>query len=243
MSTRVRGHHHSWYSPLVQRHMHVRWFGHGGARLLAFPTTMGDHNEWPNRYMPDVLHEHIHKGWLQLWCLGTNHDASWYDKSVHPGERAWRHLQFDRYLTDELLPFTHHVNGNPYVIAAGASFGAFHAMSFGLRHPTRVNRIIGMSGTYDIRGMTQEYSDGNVYACNPFEFIPNEWEQWRLDAMRRQDIIIAIGKGDPHYQQNLDFSGMLWRKGVGNALREWEGFAHDWPYWEQMMLRYVGGHD
>ena len=37
--------------------MHVRWFGEGGARLLAFPTTMGNHNEWPNRYMPDVLRE------------------------------------------------------------------------------------------------------------------------------------------------------------------------------------------
>jgi esterase/lipase superfamily enzyme len=107
-------------------------------------------------------------------------------------------------------------------------------MAFGLRHPTRVHRMIGMSGTYDIRTMTQSYSDGNVYACNPLEFIPNEWEQWRLDALRRQDIIIAIGNGDPHFQQNIEFSGVLWNKGIGNAFREWEGFAHDWP---------VGTHD
>ena len=34
--------------------MHVRWFGHSGARVLAFPTTMGNHNEWPNRYLEKV---------------------------------------------------------------------------------------------------------------------------------------------------------------------------------------------
>jgi esterase/lipase superfamily enzyme len=204
---------------------------------------MGDHNEWPNRYMPDVLYEPIRRGWFQLWCLDSTHDASWYNKSVHPGERAWRHLAYDRYLTDELLPFTQHVNHHGFVVATGASFGAFLAMSFGLRHPTRVHRILGMSGMYDIRGMTRDYSDGNVYACNPFEFIPGEWEHWRLEAMRRQDIIMAIGRTDPHYQQNQAFSSLLVGKGIGNAFREWDGFAHDWPVWEQMIQRYVGGHD
>jgi hypothetical protein len=40
-----------------------------------------------------------------------------------------------------------------------------------------------------------------------------------------------------------ELSGVLWQKGIGNALREWDGWAHDWPYWQQMIVRYVGGHD
>jgi esterase/lipase superfamily enzyme len=243
MSTRVPGRHHSWYSQATGKQMHVRWFGHGGAHVLAFPTTMGDHNEWPNRYMPDVLREHIEKGWITLWCLDHNHDLSWYEKGIHPGARAWRHLMYDRYIRDELLPFTRHVNPNDFVIATGASFGAFHAMSIGMRNPHLVQRIIGMSGTYDITGMTGGYSDANVYACNPFAFIPNEHDAARLAALRKQDIIIAIGSGDPHIEQNIDFSGLLWEKGIGNALRVWNGWAHDWPYWEEMILKYVGGHD
>lgn len=223
--------------------MHVRWFGHGGARLLAFPTTMGDHNEWPNRYMPDVLGEHLAKGWLQLWCLDANHDASWYNKAAHPGHRAWVHLQYERYILDELLPFTQHVNGNGFVIAAGASFGAFHALSLALRNPTRFHRAIGMSGMYDIRGMTDGYSDGTVYACNPMEFMANEWDPARLEAFRRQDLILATGRGDPHYGENEALSAILWGKGIGNALRIWDGWCHDWPYWERMILKYVGGHD
>ncbi len=42
---------------------------------------------------------------------------------------------------------------------------------------------------------------------------------------------------------NVAFSGLLWGKGIGNALREWDGFAHDWPVWEQMVRMYLSGHD
>lgn len=243
MGTRMPGGHHAWHSPAVGRTMHVRWFGHGGARVLAFPTTMGDHNEWPNRYMPDVLGEHIRRGWITLFTLDHNHDVSWYDKRIPPGDRAWRHLAYDHYLRDELLPFTQHVNGNPYVIATGASFGAYHAMTFAMRNPTLVHRVIGMSGLYDIRGMTGGYSDGAVYLANPVQFVEQEWQHDRLEALRRMDIVMAIGEHDPAIEDNRAFSGMLWRKGIGNALREWSGFAHDWPWWEKMILRYIGGHD
>ena len=243
MGTRMFGHHHVWHSPALNRQMHVRWFGGGGARLLAFPTSMGNHNEWPDRFMPDVLREHIERGWLQLWCLDHNHDASWYNKEIHPRERARRHLLYDKYIRDELLPFTQHVNGNSFVIATGASFGAFHAMSIGLRNPHLIHRIVGMSGMYDIKGMTGGYSDDLVYQCNPFDFIRHEWQQDRLSALKQQDIILTIGRGDPAFEDNCDFSGALWQKGIGNALRIWDGHAHDWPVWERQIVMYVGGHD
>jgi esterase/lipase superfamily enzyme len=243
--TRLKGGHTSWFSHRVGREMHVRWFGRGrsGARLLAFPTSMGNHNEWPNRYMPDVLQEHIERGWITLFCLDHNHDDSWYNKRIPPRERARRHLAYDAYLREELLPFTAHQAGPAFLIAAGASFGAYHAMSFGLRNPTLVDRIIGMSGMYDISGMADGSSDELVYQCNPHAFIPHERERERLEALQRQDIIIAIGNGDPMCEENQRFSGVLWNAGIGNALRVWDGFAHDWPWWERMILRYVGGHD
>lgn len=243
MSTRMRGHHEAWHSPAVGRTMHVRWFGHGGARVLAFPTTMGDHNEWPNRFMPDVLGEHIRSGAITLFCLDHNHDLSWYDRRIPPGERAWRHLAYDRYLATELLPFTRHVNPTPFVIATGASFGAYHAVTFAMRNPQAVQRVIGMSGMYDIRRMTGGASDAAVYLANPAEFVAREWQRERLEALQRMDIILAIGEDDPAAEDNREFSGMLWRQGIGNALRLWSGFAHDWPWWERMIVRYLGGHD
>ena len=125
----------------------------------------------------------------------------------------------------------------------GASFGAYHAACFGFRHPHQVNRIIGLSGLYDMKRLTGGYSDANVYACNPFDFMRHEHDPDRLDAFRRQDIIFAIGHDDPSCDNNREFSTVLWEKAIGNALRIWDGWAHDWPYWERMIRQYIGGHD
>ena len=230
-------------SPTLGREMHVEIFGHEGARVLVFPTTMGSCYEWGDRRMHEVLGDQLENGWIQLFCVDHVHDESWYDKGLHPGARAWRHLQYDHYLLTELLPFTEAENPNPFVIAAGASFGAYHAACFGFRHPDRVHRIIGMSGMYDVKSMTDGYSDLNVYACNPSDFMRHEHDSARLDAFRRQDIILAVGREDPSYGNNVELSGILWSKTIGNALREWDGWAHDWPYWEKMIRLYIGGHD
>jgi esterase/lipase superfamily enzyme len=223
--------------------MGIEVFGHAGARVLVFPTTMGSCYEWRDRSMHRVLADHLDQGWIQLWCVDHIHDQSWYDKTLHPGARAWRHLLYDHYLLTEVLPFTESRNPNPFVIATGASFGAYHAACFGLRHPERVHRIIGMSGLYDVKQMTEGYSDQNVYAANPFDFMRHERDPARLEAFRRQDLIFAIGRDDPSYGNNQEFSAILWRQGIGNALRVWDGWAHDWPYWEKMIRHYIGGHD
>lgn len=125
----------------------------------------------------------------------------------------------------------------------GASFGAFHAMSFGLRYADKVDRILGFSGMYDIRSFTGGYSDDNVFFANPSQFIEHEHERHRLAALRHIDIVMAVGREDRLLEESRRMSGLLWRKGIGNAMREWDGWAHDWPYWRTMMLTYINGHD
>jgi esterase/lipase superfamily enzyme len=235
--------HHHWHSPALDRDMQLLVFGHAGARLVVFPTSMGTFREWPDRRMHEVLGEHLRQGWIQMFCVDQVHGDSWYGDHLHPGARAWRHLQYDRYLTDELLPFTAWKNPNPFVIATGASFGAYHAACLGLRHPHLVNRIIGLSGLYDMKRFTGGYSDANVYAANPADFVRHEQDHGRLEAMRRQDIILVTGRDDPNAESSRDLSRSLWEKDVGNALRIWDGWCHDWPYWERMITTYIGGHD
>ena len=234
---------HRWYSPALGREMGLEVVGHDGARVLVFPTSMGSHHEWLDRRMHQVLADHIEQGWIQLFLVDHLPGETWYAEHLHPGARAWRFLQYDHYLASEVLPFTASRNGNPFLIATGASLGAYYAACLGFRHPHLVNRIVGMSGTYDIRRLTGGYSDHNVYACNPVEFLALEHEPWRLEALRRQDIIMAVGRTDPAYPDNEALSAVLWSKGIGNALRVWDGWAHDWPYWERMIRLYIGGHD
>lgn len=234
---------HRWHSPALRREMELLVFGHAGARVLIFPTSKGKFYEWEDRSMMAALAHHLNQGWLQIYCVDSVDAESWYNWGAHPGARAWRHLEYDNYLYHEVIPFMDWKNGNPFLVTLGASFGAFHAMSFGLRHPDRVGRIIGLSGLYDIRSFTGGYSDHNVYAANPVEFIGNEHDDWRLNQLRRLDVIIASGRDDRLIDSSRQMSGALWRKGIGNALREWDGWSHDWPYWQRMILQYIGGHD
>ncbi len=232
---------HRWYSPSLERDMELLEFGHGGARVIAFPTSGAAFHEWEDRGMIAALREPLERGWFHITCVNTVDRESWYARGKHPGGRAWRQEQYDRYIDSEVLPFTQSRNSNPYLIATGASFGGYHALAFGLRHPDRVNRILAMSSLVDIRRFTDGFHNETVYAHNPPDFIPNEHDHHRLEAMRRQNIILACGNGDRLVEQNRDLSGKLWAKGIGNALREWDGFAHDWPYWHRMVQMYLGG--
>jgi esterase/lipase superfamily enzyme len=235
--------HHRWYSPSLGRDMDLLVFGHAGARVLVFPTSMGRYFEWEDRGMVAALGHHVGQGWLQLYCVDSVDEESWYAKWKHPADRARRHAQYDAYVRDEVLPLTAQKNANPFLIAAGASFGAYHAMSFGLRYPGVVRRVLGMSGLYDIREQTGGYSDETVYAYNPADFVMGEQDPARLAALAGVDVVMAIGRDDPMRGNNEYFSDRLWTKGIWHALRIWDGWSHDWPYWREMVLRYIGGHD
>jgi esterase/lipase superfamily enzyme len=82
-----------WYSPALHRDMELLVFGHGGARVLVFPTSMGKFYEWEDRGMIGALGEQLDRGWLQFFCVDSIDGESWYAKDRPPGERAWRHDQ------------------------------------------------------------------------------------------------------------------------------------------------------
>jgi esterase/lipase superfamily enzyme len=223
--------------------MELLLFGHAGARVLIFPTSKGRFYEWEDRGMMDVLGEHLAQGWLQICCVDSYDAESWYAWWKHPAERAWGQELYDRYLVNEVHPFTVQRNPNPFLMTLGASFGAYHAANFAFRHPELVGRVIGMSGIYDIEHWTDGFHNETVYFHNPTDFLPNEQDPHRLDCLRRMDIILAAGRDDPLRQNSEALSTILWNKDIGNALRLWDGWAHDWPWWRQMVSHYIGGHD
>lgn len=232
---------HQWYSPILNRNMELLVFGHAGARMIVFPTSQGRFFDYEDRGMIWALQDQIEQGNLQVYTVDSVDAESFYCSWAHPSGRIQRHIQYDQYITEEVLPFTQAHNHDPFVIVHGCSFGAYHAINYGLRHPDLVGRTIGLSGKYDIRSMLDDYYDENVYFNNPVDYIPNEYDPARLQMLQRLDIIIAIGDQDPHYQNNRDLSNALWSKGIWHALRVWDGWAHDWPYWQQMIRWYVGG--
>ncbi len=234
---------HRWHSPSLNRDMELLVFGHGGARALVFPTSQGRFYEWEDRSMIAALGEHLERGWIQMYCVDSVDSESWYARWAHPAGRAWRHVQYENYLLYEVLPLAAQKNPTPYLIVTGASFGAYHAMNFALRHPDITNRVIVMSGIFDIASWTDGYSDDNIYFNNPCAYMANEHDQGRLRLLRRLDIIIAIGRDDANRGNNEYLSNLLWSNNIWHAFRLWDGWAHDWPWWQQMIRLYIGGHD
>lgn len=232
---------HRWHSPSLGRDMELLIFGHAGARVLVFPTSMGRFYEWEDRGMVEALGEHLENGWIQMYCVDSVDGDSWYAKWKHPVARAQHQTAYENYITREVWPLTQHKNDNPFMIATGASFGAYHAVDLALRHPHLVGRVIGMSGFYDIRRWTDGYGNGEVYFHNPVAYMANEHDPGRLQALRNVDIILAVGRDDALAQNNQELSGILWDKGIWHALRLWDGWCHDWPYWRDMIVQYIGG--
>jgi esterase/lipase superfamily enzyme len=223
--------------------MELLVFGHGGARVIVFPTSNGRFYDWENRGMIGALQRHIDNGWVQLYCVDSVDGESWFNHHASPTDKARRHLQYQDYIIEEVLPFTRSKNDNPFVIAAGASFGAYHSASIAVRYPKPFNRVIGMSGVYDVRDWTGGYMDEVVKEGSPCEYLAALNDPEKIADIRKLDWIIPIGNEDPLFGNNQWFSQLLWDKGVWHAFRVWDGFAHDWPQWYEMIQHYIGGPD
>lgn len=234
---------HAWYSPALNRQMELLVFGHAGAPVLVFPTSRGRFFEYEDRGMVAALSYAINQGSIQLYCVDSVDAESWYCDWAHPRDRLIRHDQYERYILDEVLPFMRHKNPNTFVMTHGCSFGASHAVLFGLRHPTHFRRVIALSGFYDMSRFLSGHYDEQVYFHNPIDFIAGLQDGEYARQIRQVELIIAIGRDDRAAWTNSRLSDALWSKGIWHAMRWWDGWSHDWPYWQRMIPMYIHGAD
>lgn len=240
---------HKDFSKHLGKDMELLSFGHAGARVIVFPTSCGRFFDWENRGMIDALSHHIEQGWIQVFCLDSVDFESWWNFDAHPKDKAARHLQYHKYVIEEVLPFTERENSNDFVIALGASMGAYHAMNIAFRFPDSFNRAVGMSGPYDFKQMSEPYNvftwvfdyyDENIKECDPVPYLATVSDD-HIEKIKQLDIIFAIGETDPLLRGNQLLTEALSQRGVPHAFRIWDGFAHDWPIWHEMVLHYIGG--
>ncbi len=223
------------WSTALGRDMEALRFGAGGLPLLVFPTSMGRFYQWEDFGMIDALRDEIEAGVLQLWCVDSIDGESWYAKGKPPRERVARHLRYERYVLDEFLP---RLPAPP--VAVGTSFGALHAVLLALRHPTRLQGFIGLSGAFDAQRWLDGYFDDDVYFTNPLAFLPGLADESYLAPLRRMTKkVVATGEADPNVGDSVSVGTLLREKGVDVTLDLWPGWSHDWPYWKEMMRRYV----
>jgi len=245
--TEIRRAYHRWSSPALGRDMELLVFGHAGERVLVFPSRMERFFEWENRGMVDACRDRLEAGHLQLWCLDGLDTESFYAFAKPPTERIERHFAYERYVLDEVLPFSEGVNPGSSVGTAGCSLGAFHAAALFFRHPGRFRHLRAFSGRFDLcRSFGDEYPDlflgyrePPVYFLNPTHFLPALRDPESLAALRESEILLVVGESDAFHASSLDLSSILWSLGVAHEMRTWVGAAHRFRYWRQMARLYL----
>lgn len=236
---------HKWYSHHLQRDMELLIFGHAGQAVLFFPTRMARFYDYENWNVVDALRERIDKGQLQLFCVDSIDNESFYNRQLHPSVRIKRHLQYEAYILNEVIPIMHAKNNGNNLTVAGCSMGAYHAANIALKHPLIFKKAICMSGRYDLTQQIQSfgdlfdgYHDADIYFNMPLQYIANLANGPELTAMQNLEIIFAVGAIDPFLNNNIEFSRLLNDKGIISRLFIWDYYAHKPRYWQQMVKLY-----
>ncbi len=227
------------FSREMQKDTELLVFGHGGVPLIVFPSSMGRFFEYEDRGMIDVLAAKLDRGDLQIFCPDSIDGESWYNKGAHPRYRVLRHLQYERYITHELVPYIKGRNPSSQLAVTGCSFGGYHAVNFALKHPDMVTHCVSMSGSYDIHQFLNGYYDDDCYFNCPPDYLQGMTDDWFLSRYRQMKIVLGSSDWDMCLDANVKLSGLLNAKAVPHWLDVFnDNSKHDWPLWKRMAAKY-----
>lgn len=224
-----------WHSNNLGREIETLIFGHSGYPVLIFPSSQGRYYEAKNFNLIESVRWFVEQGLVKIYCPDSVDSLSLYNNSIHPADRLRNHIQYDRFLLDELVEKMRYETGQGKICVTGPSFGAYHALNFAFRHPDKVSHLFAMSGKYDIKSFLDGYYDDNAYFNNPIDFLPdsNNGELWNMK------IVLGTGEHDICRDPTVHMSEILKNKGIDHWLDIRQRYEHDWPLWREMFPHYL----
>ena len=234
----------SWYSPSLNKPMDIAMYGHWGFALVLIPTAGADYLEYERFLLIDVIQHYIDAGKVKVFSINSINSESWLNTRMHPRHKAIRHVQFNHYFEQEVVPYIRSkTSPDTQIITCGASLGALHAANLFFRRPDLIDGTIAMSGVYDLTTYTDGYWDEDVYYNSPMHYLESLNDPYLLRKMRRsKHIHILTGSGDYESPDaSRAFSALLNHKGIPHELDVWgHDMRHDWPTWRAMLPYYLG---
>ncbi|HEY8897438.1 MAG TPA: alpha/beta hydrolase-fold protein [Niastella sp.] len=236
---------YKWFSPSLYRHMELLVFGHAGASVLFFPTRTARFYDYENWKIVHVLQDKIEKGLLQLFCVDSVDIESFYAQ-VPPADKIARHLQYERYILQEVLPLIMFRPNFRRLISAGCSLGGYHAVNIAFKYPEFFNKVVSMSARFDLTlsastfpDLFNGYVDETIYYNMPSMYMPNLTDPALLEQIRKLSINLAVGREDPFYDNNKHLSAVLKEKNIDHSLFVWDEEAHRPYHWRKMVQLYL----
>lgn len=232
---------HQWWSPILNREMPLKIYGHSGQPILVFPAQEGRFHEYEDFGMVNASRDLIASGQIQIFAIdGLDHET-WVSPGRHPYDKAQRYNQYEAYILDEVIPFIRHITGEPnaLVTPTGCSMGGYHSANFFFRHPEVCNSLLAVSGVYDLKLFIGDYMDEAVYYHTPLAYLQNMHNPWYLNHYRRCKIVVVVGQGpweDDMIADTQELEHHLYRLGVPCQVDYWgHDVNHDWVWWRRMV--------
>lgn len=223
-----------WYSHNLSRDLDMLVYGDRGYPLILFPTSMGRYYQNKDFHLIDSASWFIEQGLIKIYCIDSIDEQSWYNKGIHPADRARTHMAYDRMLAEELAPWAMHETGAGKVAVGGCSFGGYHAANFAFKHPDKVAHLFSMGGAFDIKQFTDGFYNDDIFYNNPPDFLPGS----NLHDLWNMNIILGTAHDDFCKGENINLSNILSSKNINHWLDIRNG-THDWPVWREMFPHYL----
>jgi esterase/lipase superfamily enzyme len=222
-------------------------YGHWGRPLLAFPSERGAATDWERFGMVEAIAPLLDAGRVKLYCVTSYDAASWHDHSLPLEERARRHEVYERWIAGDVAAWIRaDCAGEPEILLAGCSFGAYHAANFALRHADLFPFAVCMSGVYDVSVVGGGWERGDaVYFQNPMDYVANLHGD-HLDWLRsRVSLQLVCGQGQWEdttgaLDSTRRFADLLAEQGIRHDLDLWgHDVPHDWPSWARQLAHHL----
>ena len=234
-----------WSSNLDQD-MEFKVYGKTGRPILVFPTMGGRFFEFEDFGMKDACANLIEAGKFRFFTVDSVNSQSWANWDASPADRAKRHQDYDRYITQEIVPFIREQCGDPAlkITTSGCSMGGYHAGNFFFRHPDLFDGMISLSGIFQLKMFIDDFVNDDVYYNSPLLYLPDLKDPWYIERYCHSNIIICVGQGaweepmieDAHAMQNV-----LDEKSIPAWVDFWgQDVNHDWPWWQKQLPYFLG---
>jgi esterase/lipase superfamily enzyme len=236
---------HSYWSHHLHQQMEFKLYGHAGKPVIVFPAQGGRFFEFEDFGMAGAVSRFIAEGHFQFFTVDGIDNQSWANSWAHPAERARRHEDYNRYITQEIVPWIRERLGEDVLmLSTGVSMGGYHAANFFFRHPHIFDSLISLSGLFQLEMFVGDYMDDNVYFNSPLYYLPNLEDPWYLERYRQSRIIICAGQGAWEEAMNSDIAEMgriLEQLHVPAWIDLWgHDVNHDWPWWRKQLPYFLG---
>ena len=219
----------------------ARW-GAFGTPVLLFPTAGGDGEECERFKMIHVLKPLIEAGKIKVYSCDSVGGKALSAEGRTSASWAEAQARFDRFIYDELVPWIRKDCETPdiEIVTAGASIGAFNAVSTLCRHPDVFKTAIAMSGTFDLTKWLDPPYTQDFYFASPMHFLPR-LEGPQLELLRKRLVLIPTGEGPwEEPAQSWRLAQVLGNKGIPNRVDTWgKDYDHNWPTWREMLPKYL----